>query len=228
MEYNEVLKRLKAMSEPRMLECMERFAITAKEILGVSMPNLRKLGKEIGKDHGLAKELWSHEILETRLLACLVDDPEKVTEKQMDAWIKDFDSWGICDSCCICLFDKTPFAYKKAFEWTKRKREFEKRTGFAMMARLAWSDKTLSNKKIEAFFPVLIREANDERNFVKKAVNWALRQIGKRNLVLNKKAIAVAKKIQKMDSKPAKWIAGDALRELQGDAVQKRLKQKGI
>ncbi len=226
MQYEKIIKELKSHSNLKNVEGMSRFGIQGKEMLGVSVPILRKIAKNIGKDHSLAERLWSSGIHEARILASMVDDPEQVTEKQMDMWTKDFDSWDVCDQCCMNLFDKTGFAYKKAKEWTKKEEEFVKRAGFAMMACLAWHDKNADDKNFEQFFPMIKREANDNRNFVKKAVNWSLRQIGKRNLNLNKKAIKTAKDIQKMDSKAAKWIANDALRELKSDAVQKKLRSK--
>jgi 3-methyladenine DNA glycosylase AlkD len=149
-----------------------------------------------------------------------------VTEKQMESWVKDFDSWDICDQCCSNLFDKTKFAHKKAIEWSKRREEFVKRAGFVLMATLAVHDKEAGDKEFLKFLPIIIREATDDRNFVKKAVNWALRQIGKRNSALNKIAIQTAKEIQKIDSKSAKWIASDAIRELTSEAVQKKLVRK--
>ena len=156
----------------------------------------------------------------------MIDEPNEVTKKQMDAWIRDFDSWDVCDQCCMNLFDKTPFVWEKAIEWTNREKEFEKRAGFALMACLAWHDKESLDKKFLVFLPAIKREANDDRNYVKKAVNWALRNIGKRNLNLNRKAIETAKEIQKMDSRSAKWIASDAIRELMSEAVQERLQNR--
>ncbi len=225
MKVNQVLKKLKSMSNPKNVEDMARFGINPRNTLGISIYVLRKIAKEIGKNHQLAQQLWNSGIHEARTLASMIDEPEKVTEKQMEKWVKDFDSWDVCDQVCGNLFDRTKFAYPKAFEWSKRKEEFVKRAGFVLMATLSVHDQEAKDKKFEQFFPVIKREATDERNFVKKAVNWALRQIGKRNLALNKKAIAIAKEIQKMDSKSAKWIANDALRELTGEAVQKRLKR---
>src|SRR4030067_63182 len=149
----------------------------------------------------------------------------EITEKQMEEWVRDFDSWDVCDQVCMNLFEDTPFAYKKAIAWSKRKDEFIKRAGFVMMARLAVSDKKAADKQFEQFLPIIKRESTENRNFVKKAVNWALRQIGKRNSRLNKKAIEIEKEIQKIDSKPAKWIASDALRELTSKAVQKKIKR---
>jgi len=223
MEFKDVLKKIKSLGDPKNVEGMARFGINPKDTYGVSIPNLRKLAKEIGKDHKLAGQLWDSGVHEARILAGMIDDPKLVTEGQMDAWIADFDSWDVCDQVCMNLFDKTPFAFEKAKEWVKRSEEFEKRAGFALMSCLAWHDKESSDSKFIAFFPLIKNGSTDERNFVKKAVNWALRQIGKRNTNLNKAAIAVAEEIQKLNSKPAKWIATDAIRELQSSSVQKRL-----
>ncbi|MCP3682511.1 MAG: DNA alkylation repair protein [bacterium] len=223
MKYEHIIKELKSLSNPKNVEGMARFGINPKNTFGVPIPNLRAIAKKTGKDHELAQKLWASKFHEARILASMVDDPEKVTEKQMDQWIKDFDSWDVCDQCCMNLFDKTRFAYKKVFEWSKRKREFEKRAAFALIACLAWHDKEAKDEKFEKFLPIIKRESTDDRNFVKKAVNWALRHIGKKNKALNKKAITVAKQIQKIDSKTAKWIANDAIRELESDAVKKRI-----
>jgi len=205
---------------------MAKFGINTKKAYGVSIPEIRKAAKEIGigANHELAQQLWSSRIHEARILAGMIDDPAKVTEQQMESWVKDFDSWDVCDQVCSNLLDKTEFAYKKTFELSDRKEEFEKRTSFVLMACLAVHDKVANDEKFLKFFPVIKRHSTDERNFVKKAVNWALRQVGKRNKFLNREAVKAAKEIQKMDSKSAKWIAADALRELTGAAVQKRLK----
>jgi len=226
MQYDDILKRLKSMSNPKAVEGMARFGINPENTYGVSIPNLRRIAKEVGKNHFLAQQLWDSGIHEARILASMIDEPNQVTKKQMDRWIKDFDSWDVCDQCCMNLFSKTPMAWEKAIEWTKRKREFEKRGGFALMACLAWYDKESSDEKFLVFLLAIKLEANDDRNYVKKAVNWALRNIGKRNLNLNEKAIETAKEIQKMESRSARWIASDAIRELTSEAVQKRL-QKG-
>lgn len=193
---------------------MKQFGIKGETMLGISMPNIRNLGKKIGKNHELALKLWKSRIHEARILASIIDEPKKVTEKQMDLWIKDFDSWDVCDQTCMNLFYQLPCAYEKAMEWSKRKKEFEKRAGFALMACLAWKDKKAENKKFIRFLLIIKKESIDERNFVKKAVNWALRQIGKRNSQLKKEAIKTTKEILKKDSRTAKWIANDALREL--------------
>jgi 3-methyladenine DNA glycosylase AlkD len=218
MNYNEILKKLKSLSDPKAVEGMARFGINPKNTYGVSIPEIRKLAKEIGKDHKLAQQLWSSGIHEARILAGLVDRIEDVTEEQMEKWVKDFDSWDVCDQVCMNLFDKTKFAYAKAEEWSKRKEEFVKRAGFALMASLAVHDKKSKDEEFLKFLPIIKRESTDERNFVKKAVNWALRQIGKRNKNLNKLAIQTAKEIQKIDSKTSKWIASDAIKELKSKA----------
>jgi 3-methyladenine DNA glycosylase AlkD len=224
----EVLRRLKSLSNPEAAGGMERFGIRPKKTFGVSIPNLRKMAKEIGKDHKLALKLWPLDIRETRILASMIDDPEQVTENQMEEWVKDFDYWEICDQCCGNLFDKTEFAFKKAVEWSGRDEEFVKRAGFAIMAWSAFHKRDVDDEIFESFLPVIKREANDCRNFVKKAVNWSLRQIGKRNANLNKKAIETAREIQKMNSKSARWIGSDALRELTSEAVQRRLQIEEI
>ncbi|PIP22804.1 MAG: DNA alkylation repair protein [Candidatus Nealsonbacteria bacterium CG_4_8_14_3_um_filter_39_7] len=224
MEAKSVLLKLKKFSNPKNVAGMTRFGIQGKKMLGVSMPELRELGKEIGKDSKLSQELWETGIHEARILAGIIAEPKIFTEKQMDRWIKDFDSWDVCDRVCLNLFWQLPPACEKCVEWSSREREFEKRAGFALMAVLAVKDKKIKNEQFEIFFPIIIKASDDERNFVRKAVNWALRQIGKRNAVLNKKAIEVAKKILKKESKTAKWIANDAIRELTGNAIQTRLK----
>ena len=220
---DDILKKLKSLSNPKAVAGMARFGINPENTYGISIPNLRKMAKEIGKNHILAHQLWASGIHEARILAGMIDEPQMVTEKQMEDWVRDFDSWDVCDQVCMNLFEDTPFASKKAVAWSKRKEEFIKRAGFVMMARLAVSDKKAEDKQFEKFLPIIKRESKDERNFVKKAANWALRQIGKRNLRLSKKAIETAKEIQKIDSKSARWIASDALRELTGKAVQKKI-----
>jgi len=224
MQCNDVLERLKTLSDPKAVEGMARFGINTENTYGVSIPNLRRIAKEVGVDHALAQQLWVSGIHEARILASMVDDPKIVTEEQMESWVKDFDSWDVCDECCMNLFVKTRFAYQKADEWSSNGQEFIKRAAFVLMACLAVSDKKAVDIKFELFFPLIKREAGDNRNFVKKAVNWALRQIGKRNLNLNRKAIETAEEIQRMDSRSARWIASDAIRELTSEAVQERLR----
>lgn len=222
---DEVLNRLRALADPKAVEGMARFGINVPNALGVSAPKLRRLAKEIGRDHKLAAQLWQSGIHDARLLATLVDDPAKVTPRQMQRWVMDFDSWGLCDAACGCLFDKTPYAWDKAAEWTRRDEEYVKRAGFVLMATLAVHDKEAPDARFEAFLPYLLLHATDERNFVKKAVNWALRQIGKRNCHLNKLAITTAGEMRRLDSRSARWIACDALRELTGANVQQRLRR---
>ncbi len=222
-----IIGRLKSLANPENAAGMARFGIAAENTLGIPMPVLRKLGKEIGKDHLLALELWASKIHEARILASLVDDPGFVTETQIDKWAGEFDSWDVCDQCCMNLFSKTPLAYTKAKEWSERKEMFVKRAAFALIACLAWNDKKASDDALLQFLPIIKREAGDDRNFVKKSVNWALRQIGKRNRNLNTEAISAAREIADVPSRSAGWIASDALRELAGDAVQARLRNKG-
>jgi len=224
MECEDILQRLKALANPEAVAGMARFGINPENTYGISIPVLRKMAREIGRDHALAQELWSSGVHEARILASMIDDPRLVSEEQMDRWAADFDSWDVCDQCCGNLFDKTEFAYRKAVEWAARDEEFVKRAGFALMAWLAFHDKRAPDEAFLAFLPVIKRESIDGRNFVKKAVNWALRHIGKRNAALNITAIQTAKEIQAAGSKPGRWIAADALRELTSDKVQERLR----
>ena len=222
-----VMKKLKEKASPSNLEGMHRYGITVSHRLGVSIPDMRKIAKEIGKDHLLALELWKKGLSETQILAAMVDEPEKVTEKQMDDWVKDFDSWDVCDQVCMNLFEKTPFAWSKIREWSRREEEFVKRAAFALIACLAWHNKQASDQDFTSLFPTVKFGASDERNYVKKAVNWALRNIGKRNLNLNSTAIELAWEIQQAGSKSARWIGSDALKELESESVQRRLVKKG-
>lgn len=219
-----IIADMKSKADPRAVEGMARFGISSKNTLGISVPTLRRIAKKIGRDHLIAQGLWDSGIHEARILAAMVDDPAKVTEAQMERWIGDFDSWDVCDGCCGTLFDKTPFAYSKAIEWSARSEEFVKRAGYVLMAELAVHDKDSSDTKFLRFFPAIVRGSKDPRNFVKKAVNWALRQIGKRNMRLNTEAMNLANKISKIDSESARWVASDALRELRSDPVRKRLR----
>jgi len=219
-----LLKKMKFLANPAAVAGMARFGITAKKAFGLSTPQVRKLAREVGKNHALAKLLWATEIHDARALAALVDDPVQVSEEQMERWVKDFDSWAVCDGACIHLFRWTPFARRKCVEWSSRREEFVKRAAFSLMAGLAVSDKGAPDDAFLRFLPIIQREAMDGRNFVKKAVNWALRQIGKRNRPLNRAAVRTAREIQTLDSSSARWIASDALRELRSSAVQAKLK----
>ena len=224
MEVKQAVDRLRSIGDPKAVEGMARFGIKPSNSFGVSVPKLRALAREIGRDHLLALKLWETELHDARLLATMIDDPRQVTAGQMEKWARDFDSWDVVDGCCGNLFDKTPFAVTKAKEWCRREEEYAKRAGFVLMAELAVHDKNAKDQVFLGFLPLIIDGASDKRNFVKKAVNWSLRQIGKRSLKLNKAAISGALKIQKMESGSAKWVASDALRELKSPQVQKRLR----
>ncbi|HEX9897336.1 MAG TPA: DNA alkylation repair protein [Dehalococcoidales bacterium] len=221
----QVIARLKEKARPDNLEGMQRFGMTKEGRLGLSMPEMRALAKELGKDHSLALELWKTGIAEARIIAALIDDPKLLTERQMEAWVKDFNSWDVCDQVCGELFDKSPLAWEKVVAWSDRNEEFVKRAAFALLASLAWHDKKADDERFIELLPVIVQASTDERNFVRKAVNWALRNIGKRNIRLNKAAIDTAFKIQKLDTKAARWIASDAIRELESEAVRKRLEK---
>ena len=216
---------MKRLGEKKNVAGMARFGIRAKKVFGVSKPKLDALAKKIGKNHALGMELWTTGIHDARLLGVLISQPEKVDAKQMDRWVGDFDNWDVCDGTCCHLFVFAAPAWKKAFEWTRRKKEFEKRAGFALAAFLAVHDKLAEDKRYKKFLRAIEREAWDGRNFVRKAVNWALRNIGKRNLRLNRAAIASAERIRRQNTRAARWIAADALRELRSEAVQKRLRR---
>ena len=220
-----VLEKLKDKASPDQLEGMARFGIAVEQRLGVSVPDMRMLAKELDRNHELALGLWSTGIDEAKILAGMIADPNKLTADQMDDWVKDLNSWDVCDQVCMNLFDKSPLAWGKIYDWSIREEEFVKRAAFAMIACLARHDRTMNDEKFIELFPVIIRGAIDNRNFVKKAVNWALRNVGKRNVNLNKIAIDTARAIQQLDSTAARWIASDAIRELESEAVQARLKR---
>jgi 3-methyladenine DNA glycosylase AlkD len=222
---DEVLEKLKSKANPDAVEGMSRYGMASEKRLGVSVPDMRKIAKEAGKDHVLSLGLWKTGIPEARIVAAMVGEPEKLNEEQMEDWVKDINSWDVCDQVCMNLFEKTPLAWKKILDWSERKEEFVKRTAFSLIACIAWHHREARDEEFIHLFPVIKGAAADPRNFVKKAVNWALRNIGKRNLNLNKAAVEAAKQIQLMDSKPARWIARDALRELESEKVRKRLKK---
>jgi 3-methyladenine DNA glycosylase AlkD len=209
-----IVRTLRSLGRRRNIEGMARFGIRGRNILGVPKPALDRLARSLGKDHALALRLWSTGVHEARILAALIEDPAKTTSAQMEKWVKGLDSWDLCDACCGHLFDRTAFAVRKAYSWSRRKREYEKRAGFVLMACLAVHDKRAPDRLFLSFLPVIRREAWDDRNFVKKAVNWALRQIGKRNRRLNRAAVREARNLGKGSSPSAHWIASDALREL--------------
>lgn len=222
----QILARFKSLKNSKNIAGMARFGIATDKAFGIKHPILKKVAKEIGKDHELAVELWDSGYHEARIIAPLIADPKAFTEKQADAWVEDINSWDICDGFTGNLVDRTPYAWDKVFEWAKSEEEFVRRAGFALMAWLAVHDKKATDKDFASLFPVITRYSTDERNYVKKAVNWALRQIGKRSLALNKQAVKASKEIAKIDSKSARWIGKDALKELTSDTIQVRLKEK--
>ncbi|HEX2912655.1 MAG TPA: DNA alkylation repair protein [Chloroflexia bacterium] len=222
----QIVQELKSYANPANVAGMARFGISASNTFGISMVTLRGIAKKAGKHHELALELWASGIHEARILAALVDEPAKVDEQQLESWVKDFDSWDVCDQCCLVLFSRTPFAYQKVDEWSRREEEYVKRAAFSLLAALTVHDKKAPDDQFSAFLPNIKQASLDERNYVKKAVNWALRQIGKRNPALNSQAIECAREIQQLPAKSARWIAADALRELTGEAVQQKLARK--
>ena len=214
MTATEVLAALRAAADPKNVAGMARYGISTQGTLGVPVVLIRRLAKQAGRSHELAAELWDSGIHEARILATIVDRPEWVTRRQMNQWARDFDSWDVCDQACLNLFRYTPFAWAMSARWAGARREFVRRAGFALMAGLAVKDKNASDADFEALLPLIAVAATDPRNMVKKAVNWALRSIGKRNPHLRRAAIAAAEDIRAIDSPAARWIASDALREL--------------
>lgn len=237
MEAKKIIEELKSLGNHDNVAGMARFGIRPRaKVFGVPVPKIRKMARQIKSDlparkaHKMAQELFDSNIHEAKLLASMIADAEKLSEKEINKWIKFFDSWDIVDQTCMNLFDKSKLAIKKIPEFAKKEPEFEKRAAFALMAALAFHDlprgkagKKMKDMDFKKFFPIIKKAASDERNFVKKAVNWALRQIGKRNKNLNKLALELAKEMQTMDSKSAKWIAGDAIKELVSKNVKKKL-----
>ncbi len=214
VDADDLVARLRSLARPGAREGMARFGINADRALGVRVPDIRRLAREIGPDHRLARELWRTDVHEARILACMVAEPARVTDRQMEEWVRGFDSWDLCDQCCGNLFDRTPLAVGKAHAWAGREEEFVKRAGFAIMAWMAVHDRQADDTVFLDFLPVLEREAADARNYVKKAVNWSLRQIGKRNRRLHRAAVASARRVARVHDRNARWIAADALREL--------------
>jgi len=226
-----LLGELRASANPANVEGMARFGIAAEGTLGVPMPTLRglarrtcrELKREPGTRHAIAQELWASGVHEARILAALVDDPALVTDAQAEAWVADLDSWDVCDQLCANLLDKTPLAWAKAAEWASREPTFEKRAAFALIAALAWHDKAAADERFLGFLPIIEREADDPRPLVRKAVNWALRQIGKRSAGLHVPALALAERLRADERKSARWVGADAARELASEAVRVRL-----
>jgi 3-methyladenine DNA glycosylase AlkD len=221
-----MLAKMAAIGSPRGVIGMKRFGIVAAKAYGLSAPQMHALAREAGCDHALALELWGSGVHDARHIAAMVADAALVTEELVERWAHDFTSWDVVDTCCCYLFCRTRYGWKKAHEWSRRPEEFVKRAAFSLMAYLAVHDKSAPDKMFLRLFPIIEREASDERNFVRKAVNWALRQIGKRNIRLNRRAIAAAERIRRQNARTARWIAADALRELRSEAVARRLRAR--
>jgi 3-methyladenine DNA glycosylase AlkD len=225
---SDFLAVLHALAKPENVEGMRHFGMQGENRLGIPIPELRRLAKEHGKDHELALKLWASNIPEARILASMIEDPAEVSAYQVEEWVAGFNSWDVCDQVCMNLLEKVPSAVDRIPSWAAREEEFVRRTAFSLIACLAWHDKKATDESFIAYFPLLQQAVDDERNFVKKAVNWALRNIGKRNPTLNQATIQFAEELQRMDSRSARWIAADALRELRSDAVQRRIHEKPI
>jgi 3-methyladenine DNA glycosylase AlkD len=221
-----VVRELKSVADPKVRAKLAYFGVNAPKAYGISAPVLHTFARHIGKDQALAEELWSTGIHEARILAALIGEPEKITSAQMERWVRDFDSWDVVDTACCYLYAAAKPAWDKIHQWSNRRAEFEKRAAFSLAAYLSYKDKAADDSEFERFLLVIERESYDDRNFVKKAVNWALRNIGKRNLSLNAAAIRCAERIRQQDARAARWIAADALRELRSEAVQARLRRK--
>ncbi|MCL2281445.1 MAG: DNA alkylation repair protein [Dehalococcoidia bacterium] len=224
-QYTEVIQQLKSQANADNVAGMARYAIKGNELLGISIYTLRIMAKSIGHDHALALKLWDSGIHEARILAGLIEEPDKVTDTQLERWVSDFDSWDIVDQLSA-LIAQTPFVIQKIHEWAVRDEEFVKRAAFSLIAEISFYHTHMPDADYEQFFPFIVNAATDERNFVKKAVNWALRNIGKRNLALNKRALEVAHQIKQLEPKTAQWIASDAIRELSSEAIQQRLAKR--
>ena len=222
----EVLRELRSVADPNVRAKLSYFGVNVPKAYGISTPVLHAFARHIGKDQPLAEELWSSRIHEARILATLIGESEKITASQMERWVREFDSWDVVDAACCYLYAGAKPAWDKVHEWSSRSREFEKRAAFSLAAYLSYKDKTADDARFEKVLSLVEREAHDERNIVRKAVNWALRNIGKRNLRLNAAAICSAERIRLQESRTARWIAADALRELKSAAVQKRLRKK--
>ena len=222
MQVADVLSRLRALSDPQVAAALERSGSHPRSALGVSPPQLRSLAEEIGVDRLIAQQLWASGIHEARLLASLIDDPERVTSKQMERWVRDFDTWDLCDACCANLFHKTPFAFGKVSTWSGRREEYVKRAAFTLLGELAAHAPAAPDSEFLRFLPVVERESGDDRPLVRKAIAGALRGIGSRNRSLRKAALATATSLDKHESRSARWIASDALRELNKPPAEKK------
>jgi 3-methyladenine DNA glycosylase AlkD len=221
-----VVRELKSVADPKVRAKLAYFGVNAPKAYGISAPVLHTFARHIGKDQALAEQLWSTGIHEARILAALIGEPTKITAAQMERWVRDFDSWDVVDTACCYLYAAAKPAWDKIHQWSNRRAEFEKRAAFSLAAYLSYKDKAADDSAFERFLPVIERESYDERKFVRKAVNWALRNIGKRNPRLNAAAIRCAERIRQQNSRAARCIAAEALRELRSEAVQARLRRK--
>jgi 3-methyladenine DNA glycosylase AlkD len=222
----EILEWLESRGSRRNVEGMARYGIVAKQAFGVSMAPMQSLTKKLGKDHALALELWQTGWHEARTLAAFLDEPGRVTRRQMSAWVSDFDNWAICDTVCFHLFDRSPFAWEMARRWAGSPREFVKRAGFALMASLGGHDRATADAKFLSLMPLIERGARDERNFVKKGVSWALRRIGGRSPALHDAAMALARRLAESPEAACRWVGRDALRDLSRPLVRSRLARR--
>jgi 3-methyladenine DNA glycosylase AlkD len=223
---DEVLAALRSRAQSKNLEGMARYGLAGEGRLGVRVPDLRQLAKEVGPDHPLALELWQTGIPEAMSLASMVGEPDEVTEAQMEAWVVDLQAWDVCDQVCMNLFEKSPLAWKKIRDWSTREEEFVKRAAYALLACLAWHDKGAPDQVFVDLLPVIHAGASDGRHYVKKAVSWALRNIGKRNPALHALALETAEQIRAQDTRPAQWIAADVVRDLTSPVSQRRLEKQ--
>lgn len=222
----EILELLKERAKPEKIQGMAKFGLTPGSRLGVSVPDMRAVAKQVGRDHDVALELWESGYPEAQIVASMIAEPAQLTEVQMETWVIDLNSWDTCDQVCMNLFEKSPLVKEKILDWSNREEEFVKRAAYALIACLAWHDKEMDNEEFTNLFPIISSGSIDDRNYVKKAVSWALRNIGKRNLDLNQAAIKLAQDIRQIDSRAARWIASDVLRELQSEQVHQRLVKK--
>ena len=220
----DVLATLKRKGSRKNREGMARYGIVADKVFGVSVSEIQRIARTLGRDHGLALELWKTGWYEARMMTAFVDEPAAVTPAQMDRWARDFDNWAICDNTCFHLFDRTPHTWKKINEWSRRREEFVKRAAFALVAGVALHDKKAPDAPFLRALKLIEREAPDDRNFVKKGVSWGLRVLGRRNRALNKAAVDVSRRLVASPKPAAAWIGRDAFRELTSAMVQRRLR----
>lgn len=226
MSVDEAVAWLKRSGTKKTIDGMARYGIPSTRALGVTMAAMKGMAKTLGRDHALAQALWAAGWYEARMLAALVDEPEKVTVSQMNAWVDDFDNWAICDTVCFALFDRSPLAWKRAAPWARSEAEWVKRTGFVLMACLAHHDKAAAEADFLPFLPLIEKGARDDRNFVKKGVSWALRAIGRRSPKLRVAALAVSERLAASKDEAARWVGKDALRDLRGAVVRKKMAKK--